>query len=303
MSGLSNTANAHDRRGPAGKSPRKVFGFDLTLDWLTRPLFGFGLAAVAIAATWYGGFWFALFIAVGASAAAREWHRMLAGSNYFWLTFVSTVGIVAATGFAAYSVHAANQNLPGVPWLILAAAALLNLVLSPMRGNAMLWHAGAMLYVGVPALSLVTIREIAPNGVWELFALFVAVWLTDTGALITGNLLKGPKLWPALSPNKTWSGSFGGAIAGTLAAATLFLFLHASPWHGALLGLCASIVGQLGDLFESFVKRRVGRKNSGNLIPGHGGVLDRIDSMLFVAPVAALAFLALHIDPFAWAAP
>lgn len=303
MSGLSNTANAHDGRDPTGKSPRKVFGFDLTLDWLTRPLFGFGLAAVAIAATWYGGFWFALFIAVGASAAAREWHRMLAGSNYFWLTFVSVIGIMAATGFATYSVHAAAENLLGVPWLILAAAALLNLVLSPMRGNAMLWHAGAMLYVGVPALCLVTIREIAPNGVWELFALFAAVWLTDTGALITGNLLKGPKLWPALSPNKTWSGSIGGAIAGTLAAAILFLFLNASPWHGALLGLCASIVGQLGDLFESFVKRKVGRKNSGSLIPGHGGVLDRIDSMLFVAPVAALAFLALHIDPFAWATP
>ena len=301
MSGLSNTAHAHNRPDPAAKSPRKLFGFDLTLDWLTRPLFGFGLAAIAIAATWYGGFWFALFIAVGASAAAREWHRMLAASNYFWLAIVSVLGIAGATGFAVIALHSAD--IADLPWLILVAAALLDMILSPKRRNAMLWHAGAMLYVGVPALCLVAIREVAPNGVWVLFALFFAVWLTDTGALITGNLLKGPKLWPALSPNKTWSGSIGGAIAGTAAAAILFSFLHANPWHGALLGLCASIVGQCGDLFESFVKRKVGRKNSGSLIPGHGGVLDRIDSMLFVAPVAALAFLALHLDPFAWGAP
>ena len=301
MSGLSNTANARNRPDPATKSPRKVFGFDLTLDWLTRPLFGFGLAAIAIAATWYGGFWFALFIAVGASAAAREWHRMLAGPDYFWLTIVSVLGIVGATAFAVVALHTAV--FADVPWLILTSTALVDVFLSPRRRNAMLWHAGAMLYVGVPALSLVAIREMAPHGMWVLFALFFAVWLTDTGALITGNLLKGPKLWPALSPNKTWSGSIGGAVAGTLAATILFLFLRANPWHGALLGFCASVVGQLGDLFESFMKRKVGRKNSGSLIPGHGGVLDRIDSMLFVAPVAALAFLALHLDPFAWGTP
>lgn len=303
MSGVSNTANAHDRQNPAAKSPRKILGFEVTLDWLTRPLFGLGLAALAIAATWYGGFWFALFIAVGASAAVREWHRMLAGANYFWLTIVSILGIVGATACEVLVAHAANPDFAGAPWLLLTGAGLLNLALSPTHRNTMLWHAASMLYVGVPALCLVAIREAAPNGVWELFALFFAVWLTDTGALITGNLLKGPKLWPALSPNKTWSGAIGGAVAGTLATAILFLFLRSNPWLGAALGLCTSVVGQCGDLFESFVKRKVGRKNSGSLIPGHGGVLDRIDSMLFVAPVAALAFLALHVDPFAGGVP
>ena len=301
MSGLSNTANTQDRSGGDTKATRKFLGFDVTLDWLTRPLFGFGLAAIAVAATWYGGFWFALFIAAGASAAAREWHRMLPGTSYFWLTIVSIAGIVGAV--ASEVLVAANPVMAAIPWLILAAAALVNLLVSPKRRSAMLWHAASMLYIGIPALGLVAIREAAPNGVWALFALFIAVWLTDTGALITGNLLKGPKLWPALSPNKTWSGAIGGAIAGTLATALLFLFLRSSLWHGALLGLCASVIGQLGDLFESFLKRRVGRKNSGSLIPGHGGVLDRIDSMLFVAPVATLAFLVLQVDPLAWSVP
>ncbi|MGN6147658.1 MAG: phosphatidate cytidylyltransferase [Rhizomicrobium sp.] len=301
MSGLSNTASAQHGSAPAAKASRKFLGFDVTLDWLMRPLFGFGLAAVAIAATWYGGFWFALFIAVGASAAAREWHRMFAGSNYFWLSIVSIAGIAVAAGTEV--VATARPELILVPWLVLAFVAVIDLLLAARRGAGMFWHGAAMLYIGVPVLSLVAIRQASANGVWELFALFFAVWLTDTGALITGNLLKGPKLWPALSPNKTWSGAIGGAVAGTLATAILFMVLQSNPRHGAALGLCASVVGQLGDLFESFLKRKVGRKNSGSLIPGHGGVLDRIDSMLFVAPVAAFIFLVMQVDPFALGAP
>ncbi|HEY7977467.1 MAG TPA: phosphatidate cytidylyltransferase [Rhizomicrobium sp.] len=302
MSGISQTAN--DRRTEAGeKTPRKFLGFEVTLDWFMRPLFGFGLAAIAIAATYYGSYWFALFITAGAVAAAREWHRMLPGTRYGWLSIVSALAIIGATAGEVFVTHLENPKLAIFPWCILMAGAVINVVLSPPRRSAMLWHAASMLYVGVPALCLVAIRQVPANGVWELFALFFAVWLTDTGALFAGNLLKGPKLWPALSPNKTWSGAIGGAIAGTIAAAIVFAVLNASPWRGAIVGLCASVVGQLGDLFESFLKRRVGRKDSGSLIPGHGGVLDRIDSMLFVAPVAALVFLALHVDPFALVAP
>jgi phosphatidate cytidylyltransferase len=292
LSGVTNTA----------KPPRKFLGFDVTLDWLMRPLFGLGLATIAVAATYYGGYWFALFMSAGACAAAREWHRMWPGTPYGGLTIVSILGIVGATMSEVFVVHAGLPMLNLVPWLVLLAGALVNLFISPRNRTAMLWHAASMLYVGVPALSLVVIREVAANGIWELFALFFAVWLTDTGALFCGNLLKGPKLWPALSPNKTWAGAIGGAAFGTLASAIVFLVVQANPWHGAIVGLMASVIGQFGDLFESFLKRRVGRKNSGSLIPGHGGVLDRIDSMLFVAPVAALFFLTLNFDPFAWGA-
>jgi phosphatidate cytidylyltransferase len=297
LSGLLNTADAQRRPELPAKSPRGFLSLVLTLDWLTRPLFGFALAAVAIAATWYGGFWFALFVAAGGAAAAREWHRMFAGANYFWVGLASVAGIAASAGMEV--LVSASPQLALVPWAILGAIAVLNLLLSAKRGAAMLWHGASMIYVGVPVVSLVAIRETSAHGVWELFALFIAVWLTDTGALVSGSLLKGPKLWPAVSPNKTWAGAIGGALAGTIATAAFFLFLRANPWHGALLGLLASIVGQFGDLFESFLKRKVGRKNSGSLIPGHGGVLDRIDSMLFVAPVAAFVFLLVQMDPFA----
>ena len=298
MSGLLNTADAQRRAELPAKSPRGLLSLVLTLDWLTRPLFGFALAAVAVAATWYGGFWFALFVAAGGAAAAREWHRMFAGANYFWVGLASVAGIAASAGTEV--LVSANPQFALVPWAILGAIAVLNLLLSAKRGAAMLWHGASMIYVGVPVVSLVAIRETSAHGVWELFALFIAVWLTDTGALVSGSLLKGPKLWPAVSPNKTWAGAIGGALAGTIATAAFFLFLRANPWHGALLGLLASIVGQFGDLFESFLKRKVGRKNSGSLIPGHGGVLDRIDSMLFVAPVAAFVFLLVQMDPFAF---
>jgi phosphatidate cytidylyltransferase len=275
----------------------KFLGFDVTLEWLTRPLVGLGLAAIAVAATYYGGYWFAAFVSVGCFAAAREWHRMLAGTHYGHLAVVSGVAIAAANLSEVFFAH--DARFVGVPWLILAFAALVNSVLASTRRVEALWHAGALLYIGVPALSLVAIRQVPPNGIWLLLPVFVAVWATDTGALFTGSLLKGPKLWPALSPNKTWAGFLGGTAFGAAGAAAVFYFIHGNPFVGAALGAATAVVGHAGDLFESWMKRRVGRKDSGSLIPGHGGVLDRIDSILFVAPVAAFVFLALHVNPLA----
>lgn len=294
MSGASGTARQET------KAPRRFMGFDVTLDWFFRPLFGFGLAGIAVAATYFGGFYFAAFVAAGCFAAAREWHRMFAGEKYGRLSIVSGVAIAAAVAAEVATAH--SPKFDGVPWLILAFGALINSVMSSTRRAEALWHAGALFYIGVPGLSLVAIREVAPDGLWLLLPVFVAVWATDTGALFTGNLLKGPKLWPALSPNKTWAGFLGGTVFGALGAMAVFFFVHGNLLYGAVLGACCALVGHAGDLFESWMKRRVGRKNSGSLIPGHGGVLDRIDSILFVGPVAAFVFLVLHIDPLVGAA-
>ena len=277
------------------KTRRQFLGFDVTADWLFRPLFGVVLAAIAVAATYLGGYYFAAFVAAGCFAAAREWHRMVAGEKYGWLSTVSGIAITAAALAEVALAH--SVKFEGVPWLILAFGGLVNSVLASTRRAEALWHAGALLYIGVPALSLVAIREVPANGLWLMLPIFVAVWTTDTGALFAGSLLKGPKLWPALSPNKTWSGFLGGVVFGALGAMAVFFFLHANLLYGALLGACAAVVGHAGDLFESWMKRRVGRKDSGSLIPGHGGVLDRIDSILFVGPVAAFVFLGLHVNP------
>lgn len=279
-------------------SRRRFLGFDVTLDWLLRPLFGIGLAAIAITALYFDSYCFALFIIAGAIAAVREWHRMRTTTYQpFWI--VSSAGIISSAGLEVAFANASGDAMRSLPWLMLAVAALINSVLGSTRRVEALWHAAALLYIGIPALCLVAMRESLPRAFWVLLAIFIAVWATDTGALFVGNLLKGPKLWPTLSPNKTWAGFLGGTAFGAIFAAIVFVLAHGNVFYGTILGAVTALVGHAGDLFESFLKRRVGRKDSGSLIPGHGGVLDRIDSMLFVAPVAAVMFLLLHIDPLA----
>ena len=143
---------------------------------------------------------------------------------------------------------------------------------------------------------MVAIRAVETRGAWVVLGIFLIVWAADTGALIFGKLIGGPKFIPALSPNKTWAGFIGGVLVPAAIIAIYVGIFHGNPVLAAIFGACMAVVGHAGDLFESFLKRRVGRKNTGNLLPGHGGVLDRIDSVLFVAPVAALLVFGLHFD-------
>lgn len=147
------------------------------------------------------------------------------------------------------------------------------------------WIAVGLVYVLLPCFALAWFRE-ATGWIATLW-LFVAVWASDTGAYLLGRAIGGPKLWPAVSPNKTWAGLCGAALGAAVVG-----LIGAFIVPGAGLGLVAAgigigLLGQAGDLFESHVKRRAGAKDSGTLIPGHGGALDRLDSLLFVAPAAA----------------
>jgi phosphatidate cytidylyltransferase len=139
--------------------------------------------------------------------------------------------------------------------------------------------------------------------VWIILGVFLVVWAADTGALVAGKVLKGPKLAPVLSPNKTWSGTLGGVAAAAAVEAIFIAVLGGSAWRAALYGAGLAVVAHAGDLFESFVKRRFHRKDSGTMIPGHGGVLDRIDSMLAAALGVALLVLVLGADPLFGASP
>lgn len=126
--------------------------------------------------------------------------------------------------------------------------------------------------------------------------LVVVTWAADIGAYAVGNLFKGPKLWPRFSPNKTWSGFVGGLITAAIVAAVINLFVNTglTTASAAVIGFVGGLATMAGDLWESILKRRFGVKDSGDLIPGHGGLLDRVDGLMFAVIVVAMARLA-HI--------
>ena len=158
------------------------------------------------------------------------------------------------------------------------------------------WQVAGFAYSLVPALALLWVRdryELAgvPMGLELLMWVFIVTWSVDVGAYFTGRTVGGPKLAPAISPNKTWSGLLGGMVATTLFGglwAWLLLLPGALLWLAPLFALAA----QAGDLFESWLKRRAGVKDSGSWLPGHGGALDRLDGLVVVAALTALATIA-----------
>ena len=152
-----------------------------------------------------------------------------------------------------------------------------------------MWRLAGLAYVAVPCASLVWLRGLELGG-WLVLTLLVTIWATDIGAYFAGRYIGGAKLAPAISPNKTWAGLGGGVLA---AACLMAVCTSVSPYPTSIgsalfLGVVIAVVSQAGDLFESWLKRRAGVKDSGNLIPGHGGLLDRVDGVIFPAPLFAL---------------
>jgi phosphatidate cytidylyltransferase len=156
-------------------------------------------------------------------------------------------------------------------------------------GATLLWGTAGLVYAGTTFASPVLLRRDPLWGLTALLFLFAIVWATDILAYLVGRAVGGPLLWPRLSPNKTWAGAIGGS-AGGVAAGTLVAYasVGTSPVAAGVLALILSVVAQAGDLFESGVKRHFGVKDASNLIPGHGGVMDRLDGFLFAATVAVV---------------
>ncbi|WEK45067.1 MAG: phosphatidate cytidylyltransferase [Candidatus Sphingomonas colombiensis] len=155
--------------------------------------------------------------------------------------------------------------------------------------------AAGVIYCGLPVLALVFIRHQQEGIVFALWALAL-VWACDIGAYFAGRAIGGPKLAPAISPNKTWAGLIGGVAA----ASAFGAFMHwqyGLPWRMTLATPALAVLAQSGDLYESWLKRRAGVKDSGTLIPGHGGVMDRLDGLVPVAPVAAFLIALPHFYP------
>jgi phosphatidate cytidylyltransferase len=266
-------------------------------DWITRPVFGVVLALIVIAAIYGGTSSLAVVVAVAAFAAAREWQRVV-GEGASSPELTPTVATIWLT-LAAFVLSPRGTT----PYIILLCGTLLVLALSAARRSHPLWRAGGVLYLGIPSLAILTLRDTPPHGAWLIGALFAVVWATDTGALVVGNLVGGPKLAPALSPNKTWSGTIGGVVAAAVAEAIFIALIGGNAVAAALFGAALAVIAHAGDLFESWVKRRFHIKDSGGLIPGHGGVLDRVDSTLFAVVALEVAVLVFHLDPLFGARP
>ena len=164
-----------------------------------------------------------------------------------------------------------------------------------------LWLVAGAVYIAVPSITIVWLRADEAVGRQTIFWLFGVVWATDIGAFFAGRGIGGPKLAPRISPGKTWAGLAGGIIAAAIVGtATAVLLDLAAALPLVLVSAMLAIVAQAGDLIESAAKRRFGVKDSGSLIPGHGGALDRLDGLLTAAPVVAAIALVAGEEVLAW---
>ncbi len=252
------------------------------------------LAPAAVLATWAGGPWFLALLVVAASLLAMEWAMM------------SAPGAWRATGAAVLlallgAISTAYVGQLSLALVLLVFGAAVAALYARARGQEGLNAAYGVLYLGWPAVLVIWLRDgTSVQGLhWTIFALAVT-WAADIAAYLVGSVIGGPKLWPRFSPNKTWSGFVGGLVAGLITGAVIAAWLemgHLTVVWGAALGLAGALATMAGDLWESALKRRYGVKDAGNLIPGHGGLLDRVDGLMFaIVIVAAGRFLVLFLE-------
>ncbi len=249
------------------------------------------LVPPALFCAWAGGPAWAVLIAALAAGAGVEW-ASLAGFRPFALPGLAVPVLVAATALAGV------LGRYGAGLGALAVGLALAFVL-PRTGRARpLWLGLGVPYIGAAGLALVWLRARPAAGLADLAFVLLVVWASDTGAFFAGRACGGPRLAPRLSPAKTWSGAAGGLLAAVLAGeAVAALAGPAASWAGVRGALAAALLlglaAQAGDLLESALKRRFGVKDTGRIIPGHGGLLDRVDALLLAAPAAAaLAWIA-----------
>ena len=248
-----------------------------------RVLSAVTLAPLPVAAIWFGSPWLPLLTALAGALMAWEWGR-LCRRGRLGATGIVLVGVVLAT------IATATLITPGLSIVFALVGA--GIVFWLARGRPDLdpeWTAFGALWVALPCICLLWLARGGPNGRATLLWILAIVWATDIGAYAIGRTLGGPRLAPRWSPRKTWAGLAGGAVCAGLAGWATAAWLGISPALPlVLLSAGLAIVEQFGDLAESLAKRRFGVKDSSSLIPGHGGLLDRLDGLLAVIPVVAL---------------
>jgi phosphatidate cytidylyltransferase len=240
------------------------------------------LGAPTVAALWYGRPFLELWLAVFVALMGREWHEMCGGGGWRPARFALVFASLSALLLAGLDRYGAALVLLGLGTAVIYALA------RGERGLAPGFMAAGLPYIGVSAVALSWLRADS-HGTVTLGWVFLVVWATDTVAYAVGKTVGGPKLCPPISPQKTWSGAVAGLLGAAAAGFGMALIAGAEPWVPVIASSALSVVGQAGDLAESAVKRHFGVKDSGSIIPGHGGLFDRADALLAAAPVAALA--------------
>lgn len=252
---------------PPTARPRRLWG-----DLGSRVISAIVLLALLIGGLWLGGYAFAALVGAAFAGAYREWEQVVT------LRPLTPFGgaLIAAVGLSAI-VFPLLGPFGAMALVTIAAAASLG-----AGGEPALWRAGGLMFLGLVILSALSMRGTTMDGLIASAFIGTAIWGTDTGAFFTGRQVGGEKLAPGISPGKTWSGAIGGLLFALIGGTLVWVLFTGSPWWiGTLLAGAASILGQIGDLTESAVKRRFRVKDSGDIIPGHGGLMDRLDSITF----------------------
>lgn len=239
------------------------------------------LLPVGVFAVWTGGPVLTVAAALVGVVMAFEWARMQTPSNPMPQTLILGAGAIVCTTLSGIGEF--HWMAPCLLVVAFTAAALRKTWIGRLES-----FCGAV-YVAAPSAVFVWIRDRPDEGLILAFALAIGTWASDIAAYVTGRTFGGPKLLPQTSPKKTWSGFVGGIVSGAAAVAVFASLVQANWIVGLVAGALISIVGQGGDMFESLVKRHFRVKDSSRLIPGHGGVLDRMDSLMAATLVSALA--------------
>lgn len=251
------------------------------------------LAPLTLLCAYLGGWLFLALCAFAAGGIFWEWTHLLAERTELRLLVPGWVGLGAAAVLIGLGDPGAAVVAAATGAIIAGAAA----GLAPPRGappHVGVWAAGGAAYAAAALFGPALLRRDPQWGVTALLFLFATVWATDILAFFSGRTIGGPRLWPSVSPNKTWAGAIGGLLGGLAAGVAVAYASGVGELALAgVMGVVLSVLAQAGDLLESAVKRQFGAKDASHLIPGHGGLMDRLDSFI-VAALAALLIGMLH---------
>lgn len=252
----------------------------------------------ALAAVYAGGWVLAVWATAAGIAMSREWIMIVHREQQpGWRLALHTVAIVLSQGLLVAG-HA-NYAMAAVLFM-----ALVGNVYAQRLGERSIWTVMGIVFIALPTLAFSELRMLTPFGLETVVWLLCIVWATDSAAYLAGSAFGGPKLAPLISPNKTWVGAVSGLAAGIIAGILLTQltgFVARDPYVLACAGV--SLLTQCGDLAESFLKRTFGVKDASDLIPGHGGALDRLDGMIVATSGVAILAAIIGHSPVVWAAP